>query len=252
VSIVHAISGEESRLRRASLYLFARYLEMPALGWTYHVLRGRWRRFGANRVLRAALARGVAAPFARLGDTARALPEPEVLQLLDELEGPIAVGPCRCRASHAGCGHPLETDIVIRTGVAAWTRAFPHDYRLVDREEAKAIVARCRRLGMWQMVFVHCPVNEENEYVICNCCTCGCVPYIMNRELGQRFYPLLPGHYRAVTDPALCTGRGDCAAACPFGARAVSGGRLEMVGPCFGCGLCTAACPEAAIRMQHT
>jgi ferredoxin len=251
VSLIHAISGEDSRLRRASLYLFARYLEMPALGWSYHMLRGRWRWVGANRALRAALARGVAAPFARLGDTARALPEAEVRQLLDELEGPIAVGPCRCRASHGACDHPLETDIVIRSGVAAWTRAFPHDYRPIDREEAKAIVSRCRRLGMWQMVFVHCPVNEENEYVICNCCTCGCVPYILNRELGQRFYPLLPGHFQAVTDQGLCTGRGDCVTACPFGARAVTDCCLQMVGPCFGCGLCATACPEGAITMRH-
>ncbi len=252
MSLVHVITGEHSRLRRASLYLFARYLEMPALRWSYYLLRGRWRRLGAIRPLRAALAWGVAAPFGRLGDTARALPEGQVLQLLDELEGPLAVGPCRCRASHGGCDHPLATDIVIRTGVAAWTRAFPRDYRPIDKEEAKAIVARCRRLGMWQMVFVHCPVNEENEYVICNCCTCGCLPYILNRDLGQRFYPLLPGHYKAETDRSLCTGRGDCVAACPFGARAISGGRLEMVGPCYGCGLCADVCPDGAISMRHT
>jgi ferredoxin len=251
VSLVHTVTAENSRLRLASLYLFARYLEMPALRWTYQVLRGRWRRAGANRVLRALLARAVAAPFARLGDTARALPGPRVLQLLDELDGPIAVGPCRCRASHRGCNHPLETDIVIRTGVAAWTRAFPHDYRLIDKEEAKAIVSRCRRLGMWQMVFVHCPVNEANEYVICNCCTCGCVPYILNREVGQRYYPLLPGHFQAITDATLCTGRGDCVPACPFGARAIAGRSLEMAGPCFGCGLCVDACPEGAIVMRH-
>ena len=251
MSLVHAVSGEDSRLRRASLYLFARYLEMPALAWTYHLLRGRYRRLGTHRGLRAIVARGVAAPFARLGDTARALPAAEVFSLLDGLQGPMAVGPCRCRASHGACDHPLETDIVIRTGVAAWSRAFPRDYRPIDGREAKAIVARCRDLGMWQMVFVHCPVNQENEYVICNCCTCGCVPYILNREVGQRFYPLLPGHFQAVTDPALCTGRGDCVAACPFGARAVTGGCLEMVGRCVGCGLCVAACPEGAIQMRH-
>lgn len=251
MSLVHAVSGEDSRLRRASLYVFARWLEMPLLGWTYEVFRGRWRRVGAAPVVRATLGRAVAAPFARLGDTARALPEPAVLELLDELEGPIAVGPCRCRASHGACSHPLETDIVIRSGVAAWTRAFPRDYRLIGKEEAKAIVSQCRRLGMWQMVFVHCPVNEENEYVICNCCACGCVPYILNREVGQRFYPLLPGHFQAVTDAALCSGQGDCVAACPFGARGMVGGRLQMLGPCFGCGLCVAACPEGAIVMHH-
>lgn len=119
--------------------------------------------------------------------------------MIDALAGPIAVGPCRCRSGHGGCDHPLETDIVIRTGVEAWTRAFPHEYRLIGKDEAKRIVSECGGLGMWQMVFVHCPVNQENEkgneYVICNCCACGCVPYILNRELGQRVYPLLRGDY---------------------------------------------------------
>jgi ferredoxin len=202
-------------------------------------------------LVRTVLGWAIAAPFGYAGDTARSMPAPAVLRLIDELDGPIAVGPCRCRAAHGGCDHPLETDLVIRTGVEAWTRAFPDHYRLIDKEEAKQIVSECSRLGLWQMVFVHCPVNQENEYVICNCCTCGCVPYILNRELGQRAYPLLRGQWTAATDPARCTGHGACLAACPFGARALQNGRAQLVGPCFGCGLCADACPERAIVLQE-
>jgi NAD-dependent dihydropyrimidine dehydrogenase PreA subunit len=272
MSLVHAVTAEHSRLRRWSLYIFARYLEMPLLSLGYHFLRGRFRRLGEVRLVRAVISWGIVAPFGYAGDTARAVPTPQVLDLIDGLEGAIAVGPCRCRAAHRACDHPLETDIVIRTGVEAWTRAFPHEYRIISKEEAKKIVSNCSRQGLWQMVFVHCPVEAHregrpsehahdrghvhghfhatgNEYVICNCCTCGCVPYILNRDLGQRVYPLLRGAYLARTDLDRCTGHGACVAACPFEVRALEDGKTRLVDACFGCGLCVASCPEGAIAM---
>jgi NAD-dependent dihydropyrimidine dehydrogenase PreA subunit len=264
MSLVHAVTAEHSRLRRWSLYIFARYLEMPLLAMGYHLLWGRFRRLGANPLVRAAMSWCVVAPFGYAGDTARAVPTPQVLQLVDDLEGAIAVGPCRCRAAHRACDHPLETDIVIRTGVEAWTRAFPQEYRPISKEEAKEIVSDCSRQGLWQMVFVHCPVDAHrqaqdgghahshatgNEYVICNCCTCGCVPYILNRDLGQRVYPLLRGAYAAHTDLDRCTGHGGCVSACPFEVRALEGGKARLVDACFGCGLCVSACPAGAIMM---
>ena len=272
MSLIHAVTAEHSRLRRWSLYIFARHIEMPLMALGYHLLRGRFRRLGAVRLVRAAMGWCVVAPFGYAGDTARAVPAPQVLDLIDELEGAVAVGPCRCRAAHRACDHPLETDIVIRTGVEAWTRAFPHEYRPIDKEEAKAIVSDCSRQGLWQMVFVHCPVEAHrqdrasehapdgghdcshdqttgNEYVICNCCTCGCVPYILNRDLGQRVYPLLRGAYAARTDLERCTGHGGCIAACPFEVRALEDGKARLVDTCFGCGLCIASCPEGAIVM---
>jgi NAD-dependent dihydropyrimidine dehydrogenase PreA subunit len=259
MSLVHAITGEHSRLRRWSLYIFARYLEMPLLATGYALLRGRLRPIGRNPVVRTILGWAVAAPFGYAGDTARPMPAAEVLRLIDELVGPIAVGPCRCRTAHGACDHPLETDIVIRSGVEAWTSAFPDEYRSIGKAEARRIVSECSQLGMWPMVFVHCPVHAhgparayDNEYVICNCCTCGCVPYLLNRGLGQRAYPLLRGDYVAHTDPDRCTGHGACVDACPFGARALGHGQARLVQPCFGCGMCVAACPEDAIKMQPT
>jgi ferredoxin len=249
MSRFHVLTGEQSRFRRWTLYLFARYVELPLLAWGYRLLRGRYRGWGQNRVVRVVLGGFIAVPFGYLGDTARPMPTPEVLRMIDSLEGPIAVGPCRCRTAHGGCDHPLETDIVIRTGVQAWTRAFPHEYRVISKEGAKRIVAECRRRGMWQMVFVHCPVNQENEYVICNCCTCGCVPYILNRELGQRMYPLLRGSFVACAALDRCTGHGACVAACPFGVWTLMDGKVRMVGPCFGCGRCVEVCPEGAMEM---
>lgn len=275
MSLVHAVTGEHSRFRRWALYIFARCLEMSLLAWGYHLLRGRYRRLGSNRLVRVLMTWGVAIPFGYAGDTARPMPAPEVLRLIDAQEGPIAVGPCRCRTASRACDHPLETDIVIRTGVEAWTRAFPDEYRLIEKAEAKRIVTECGRLGMWPMVFVHCPVHEHrakaialpegreqaeenlsadeednNEYVICNCCPCGCVPYMLNRDLGQRAYPLLRGAFLAETDLARCTGHGACVDACTFDVRAVVEGKAKLVDACFGCGACVDVCPAGAIGMR--
>src|SRR5450759_5405776 len=61
--------------------------------------------------------------------TGRPVPIAQLLEMIDSLEGPIVVGPCRCRMGHRACGHPLETDIVIRTGTQVWLDAFPYAYR---------------------------------------------------------------------------------------------------------------------------
>jgi ferredoxin len=92
------------------------------------------------------------------------------------------------------------------------------------------------------MVFLHCLLGGAvNEYVICNCCTDGCVPYILNRSLGQPVFPLIRGEWRAEVDPTLCRGCGECVAICPFSARRLKDGVSEVL-DCFGCGLCAAGC----------
>jgi len=80
----------------------------------------------------------------------------------------------------------METDIVIRTGTDVWLKAFPREYRVIDKDEAVRIIEACASVGMFHMVFLHCLIGGAlNEYVICNCCIDGCVPYILNRSLGR-------------------------------------------------------------------
>lgn len=242
-------TGEQSPVRKFSLFIFARYIEVPLLKISYHLLRGKWKHIGSKKWLRTAAGILLARPFGYLGDTARPIPYNHVLEYIDNLDGPIAVGPCRCRMGHQACDHPLETDMVMRTGYNAWTRAFPKEYRQISKDEAKEIITRCHKLDMFHMVFIHCPVNQYNEYVICNCCTCGCVPYIINRDLGQLNYPLIDGYYLAVTKKDKCTGCGTCVTVCPFDARILLKGKGKTTRNCFGCGLCSTSCPEGAIEM---
>jgi heterodisulfide reductase subunit A len=54
----------------------------------------------------------------------------------------------------------------------------------------------------------------------------------------------------AIVDAGACTGCGDCVAACPFGAIALSNGTAVVDGAgCKGCGACTSICPESALDL---
>jgi NAD-dependent dihydropyrimidine dehydrogenase PreA subunit len=251
MSLFHKITAEGQPLQRYTLYLLARRLEIPFLKITYKLLRGNWKWLGANRWVRSLYSAAVTRPLALHGDTAQPVPFAPLIAHIESLDCSIAVGPCRCRISHDPCGHPLETDIVIRTGTAAWLKAFPREYRVIKKSEAIKIVTDCHNLGMFHMLFFHCPSTGCAEYVICNCCRCGCIPYIINRDLGPHAFPFSEPEWLAVTDMDKCKGRADCVAACPFSARTIENGKA-ITHDCFGCGLCVAACPEKAISMKHT
>ncbi len=250
VMLGHIVAGEHSRIRLFLLKIFARYVEVPVLHLSYLACVGRLKFLSKFFLTRLLLLYPIAYPFGHYGDTGRPVPEPELLDLIDSLEGPIAVGPCRCRMGHRACPHPMETDIVIKTGTDVWLDAFPFAYRRIEKEEAKAIVRECASQGMFHMVFLHCLLGGAvNEYVICNCCTDGCVPYILNRTLGQSVFPLVKGDWRAVVDAGRCAGCARCVEVCPFDARRLEEG-TPLVLDCFGCGLCASACETGATSMR--
>lgn len=248
--LVESISGEHSRSRLWLMKVFARYIEVPLLHLSWLACVGKWKFLSRFFLTRWLIIYPFAFPFGHYGDTGRPVPTDELLAMIDTLPGRMAVGPCRCRIGHKACSHPLETDIVIRTGTDVWLQAFPHEYRVISKEETKKIIKRCADMGLFHMVFFHCLVGGAmNEYVICNCCTDGCVPFILNRCLGQDIFPLAKGEWRASVDSSVCVGCGNCVMSCPFGARGFEDGRPSVSG-CFGCGICGARCATGATSIE--
>ena len=245
----HIVSGEYSHIRLFFMRIFARYIEVPLLHLSYLACVGRLKFLSRFFLTRWLIVYPIAYPFGHWGDTGRPVPLNELVEMVEGLGGRLAVGPCRCRIGHKACDHPMETDIVIKTGTDVWLEAFPNEYRAIDKEEAVRIIRDCAGQGLFHMVFLHCLLGGAvNEYVICNCCTDGCVPYILNRSLGQPVYPLVRGEWRVEVDPTLCLGCGECVKACPFSARRLRDGVSEVL-DCFGCGLCAARCQAGAGKM---
>ncbi|MFH1149856.1 MAG: 4Fe-4S binding protein [Actinomycetota bacterium] len=245
----HIVSGEHSPIRLFLMRVFARYIEVPVLHLSYLACVGRLKFLSRFFLTRWLLLYPIAYPFGHYGDTGRPVPADELIEMVKGLEGKIAVGPCRCRMGHRACAHPMETDIVIRTGTDVWLEAFPTIYREISRQEAVGIIRECAEQGLFQMVFLHCLLGGAvNEYVICNCCTDGCVPYILNRTLGQDVYPLVKGDWRAAVNPEACRACRTCVEVCPFSARVLVDGTPRVL-ECFGCGLCAANCPHSATTM---
>ena len=245
----HIVSGEYSPIRLFLMRIFARYIEVPVLHLSYLACVGPLKFLSRFFLTRWLILYPIAYPFGHYGDTGRPVPTDELVRMVEALEGPIAVGPCRCRMGHRACLHPLETDIVIRTGTDVWLDAFPFAYRTISKEEAIGIIHDCASQGLFHMVFLHCLLGGAvNEYVICNCCTDGCVPYILNRCLGQDIYPLVRGEWSASVDATRCERCGACVEACPFSARVIVEGEPRVL-ECYGCGLCAAGCGSGASTM---
>ena len=246
----HIVSGEYSPIRLFLMKIFARYIEVPLLHLSYLACVGRLRFLSRFFLTRWLLLYPIAYPFGHWGDTGRPYPVDELVDMVGNLEGELAVGPCRCRIGHRACDHPMETDIVIRTGTDVWLKAFPREYRVIEKAEAVRIIRECADLGLFHMVFLHCLLSGAmNEYVICNCCTDGCVPYILNRSLGQQIYPVVKGKWGVEINPELCERCGNCVIACPFSARLFENDTPVAI-DCFGCGLCASRCPGVASRME--
>lgn len=247
----HLVVSEQNPFRKFLLYILARYFELPLLRYSHQAIHGPNRDFFQRKAVKYFLKRFLLHPVGSHIDTGHPMLLEEVLNLLDQQDLDVAVGPCRCRHAHQQCDHPIETDIVIRTGTEAFLRAFPDDYRRIDKDEAKDIVRSCAEKGMWHMVFVHCPTEKGmNEYVVCNCCVCGCVPFMLNKAFGQSGFPLLRGEHLAQIITAKCRGCGECLDVCPWEARSLTETVVAVDAElCFGCGLCERACKNGAVKM---
>jgi hypothetical protein len=162
----------------------------------------------------------------------------------------LAVGPCRCRLAHGGCDHPIETDIVVRTGFPIWTGLFPGDYREITAGEALDICNSAHEKGLSQIAYAHLDIAAGGTYfVICNCCKDGCLPLLARAHYGGERIPFHRGKSRAYVETAKCERCGACVEICPFGQRSMAAAGPALVGSCYGCGLCASHCAAGVSSM---
>ncbi|MHB8895585.1 MAG: 4Fe-4S dicluster domain-containing protein [Candidatus Geothermincolia bacterium] len=240
--LAHVVAGEQSQPRLWLLKLYARR-EVGLLRIFHRLLQ--------SRIMRSRLAATViywtlAYPSARWGIVGTPVSPGELSEFFESASR-VAVGPCRCRLAHGACGHPIETDIVVRTGFPVWTGLFPEDYREITAAAAIDICTDSHGRGMAQIAYAHLDAGDGGSYfVMCNCCSDGCLPLLAMRFYGGARYPMHRGKLRAFVEDGRCQGCGKCVDACVFGARSLKADGLAAVNGCYGCGLCVTFCPSGA------
>jgi ferredoxin len=242
--LAHVIAGEGSRARLSLLKSYARH-EVRLLAILYRVLSSRMM---SNRIASECLYWALAYPSAKWGIVGTPLSPRELEGFLAE-GSRVAVGPCRCRLAHGACDHPVRTDIVVRSGFPIWTGLFPDDYEEITRAEALAICRDCHEQGLVQIAYAHLDTGSGGScFVICNCCSDGCLPLLTRKHYGSKRYPFHRGLERAIVEEGVCEGCGRCLQLCAFEARVIGGEGKASVGRCYGCGLCVTHCPTGASR----
>ena len=166
------------------------------------------------------------------------------------------IGLCYCRhkMAHAGqaCDAPLSICMTFNATAASLIR---HGYaRAVDVSEGldRLAEARGRNLVQFGENIRHRPS------FICNCCGCCCEAMIAQRRFGL-LHPIHTTNFLPVVASGLCTGCGDCVAACPVEAMGMVSAndprfpkkKKAMVNEtvCLGCGVCVGVCRTKSLSL---
>ncbi|MCP3953461.1 MAG: 4Fe-4S ferredoxin, partial [Desulfobacterales bacterium] len=159
----------------------------------------------------------------------------------------IAIADCICRTQQKlldnSCEKPME--VCFSFGSHADYYLENKMARLIDQEEALAILDKCEEAGL-----VNQPANMINPGGMCNCCgdCCGVL-----RALNKLPRPAeqVTNIYWAEVDSDLCSGCELCLDRCQMEAVQMSDDQISVINTdrCIGCGLCVTTCPEEALSL---
>lgn len=128
------------------------------------------------------LVRSAANMYGRRGHGGYLLTLAEAEQIVDA-SGVVALGPCSCRQIYHRCDGPIMGEILVGTGVGAFSKNTGEGFHEVSKAEAKDILRQCHEKRL-----VHNLVKcREQFYAICNCCSCCCVPTRLKTEYGIEY-----------------------------------------------------------------
>lgn len=173
-----------------------------------------------------------------------------VRQIVDSIDGQIAVANCVCRQAKDLIGESCRhTDI--RETCLIFGRSAEHHLNLglarsVTKDEAFDILNKAEEAGL-----VLQPENSQRPHYICCCCgdCCAILTTVKKIPCPAELYAT---NYYSVVDPDLCNGCETCLDICQLDA-------LEMVNDvatvnrdrCIGCGNCIVNCTANAIQLHR-
>jgi ferredoxin len=160
-----------------------------------------------------------------------------------------AVRDCICRVQQRligdGCEHPVENCLVF--GPIEGVFDHSEENRAITKEEALGVLRDAQEAGL-----VHTTGNyRDDQYYICNCCTCSCAILRGVAEFGA-LSAIGQSDFWAVVDADACASCGDCVERCQFGALALPHDVCVVDAKrCVGCGQCVTVCPTGALQVAR-
>jgi Fe-S-cluster-containing hydrogenase component 2 len=178
-----------------------------------------------------------------IAETVTVLPFEEAAKYIDEAEY-IGLGNCPCRTSKKACDKPI--DVCLALGNAARFMSERNAARLIDKEQARAVLQRAEKEGL-----VHCASNTLHKIdFICNCCPCCCgILGAASRLKDPASRP--HSNFYSTIDADACTSCALCEDRCPVHAISMDGVAKVDAALCIGCGLCASACGFGAVALAR-
>jgi electron transport complex protein RnfB len=154
----------------------------------------------------------------------------------------ISLQDCACRVSKGACDAPRDVCLAFNYG--AKYLAERGMGRLIDRDEALAVLDRTREAGL-----VHMTSNTlDRVEFVCNCCPCCCGLLGTVTRLGGAAANIA-SNFHAAVDGDVCLACGLCEEHCPVEAMTIDDVAAVDPADCIGCGVCVTKCPEEAVAL---
>jgi electron transport complex protein RnfB len=173
----------------------------------------------------------------------------DVRQIIDAVQGQIAVANCICRQGKdvlgTGCNHTSLRETCLIFDAMAQQHLDIGLARRITKQEALDILAKAEEAGL-----VLQPENVQRPHYICCCCgdCCGVLSTLKKYPRPVEFYA---SNHRAMVDTDRCNGCGECADRCQLAAVTVVDGMARInLDRCIGCGNCVVSCTLHAIQLE--
>lgn len=173
----------------------------------------------------------------------------DLINIIENSEGPISVQPCVCRKVTDLAGRPCKVtsrrEICLAFGDLAQSELELCLGRPISKEEAIKIIRQNEEDGLVLQL-----TNSFELEFICSCCSC-CCGLLMGTNLLPKPAEYFATNYYAEVDPELCSGCGTCLERCQMKAlKLIDDISTVNRDRCIGCGICVPTCPTEAIQLR--